>query len=360
MSDDKHQSQKTELPTQKRLDDAHRKGDSARAQEMRHAAMFGGASLVAAILLGLGASALMPMMQLLLGDAQDFDLSPGGAHRLTTGLFGSLAVILAPIFGALVVAAILGGLLSGRPTLAWKRVKPDWSKLSPAKGLKRLFGMQGLVEFLKTAAKFVIVTIAAIVAVWPEAGRLEASLAGDAGELTGLVTGLTVRMLLTITALVIVMAAADFAWQRHAFTKKMMMTRQEVKDEQKDTEGSPEVRARLRAQRMEKASQRMMAAIPDAAVVIMNPTHFAVALAYEHGDVSIPVCSAKGTDELALRIRASAEEHGVPVVENPPLARALHAGIDIGEPIPERHYQAVATVISYVLNLAKKSPLSPQ
>ncbi len=354
MAEEKDQSQKTELPTQKRLDDAHKKGDSARAQEMRHAAMFGGASLVAAVLLGLGASYMMPMMELLLGDAQSFDLSPGGAHRLTTGLFGSLAIILAPVFAALMVAAVLGGLMSGRPTLAWKRIKPDVSKLSPMKGLKRLFGMQGLVEFLKTAAKFVIVTIAAIVAVWPEAGRLEASLAGDAAELTGLVMGLTVRMLLTITVLVIVMAAADFAWQRHAFTKKMMMTRQEVKDEQKDTEGSPEIRARLRAMRMEKAAQRMMAAVPNAAVVIMNPTHFAVALAYEHGEASVPICSAKGTDDIALRIRALAEESGVPVIENPPLARALHASIDIGEPVPESHYQAVATVISYVLGLAKK------
>ncbi|MEM8826262.1 MAG: EscU/YscU/HrcU family type III secretion system export apparatus switch protein, partial [Pseudomonadota bacterium] len=253
----------------------------------------------------------------------------------------------------LTIAAILGGVASGRPTLAWSRVKPDWSKLSPLKGMKRLFGANGLVEFLKVLAKFAIVAVAAVVAVWPEAGRLEAAVGGDAGDMTRLLMALTVRMLLTITALVMLMAIADVLWQRHAFTKKMMMTRQEVKDEQKDTEGAPEIRARLAMLRRERASHRMMAAVPDAAVVIMNPTHFAVALAYEHGEAAVPVCTAKGMDAVALRIRALAEDHDVPVMENPPLARALHASVEVGEPIPADHYKAVADVISFVLKLGK-------
>ena len=355
MAEEKDQAQKTELPTQKRLDDARKKGEVARAPEVKHAAMFAGACVTVSVLLTLAAGNLAPAMRRLLGEAHGFDLSGGGALELMRALTGDLALGLAPAFAALTLAAMVGGLASGRPALAWKRVKPELSKISPLKGVKRLFGPQGLAEFIKTNLKFLIVAAAAVVAVWPSLPRLEHIAGGTAEEIAALTLSLTVRMLLAVTALVIVMALADFAWQRRSFTKRMMMTRQEVKDEQKDTEGSPETRARLQRLRQEKASRRMMAEVPGAAVVIMNPVHFAVALSYRHGETAVPACVAKGTDAVALRIRAVAEEAGVPVVENPPLARALHAGVEIGDPIPADHYQAVANVISFVLGLNDKA-----
>lgn len=350
----KDQSQKTELPTQKRLQEARKKGEVARYQEVRHAAMFGGAAISAALLVGFTAAAMGPLVERLWGAAHDIDLSPTGAEVLTRAVLIETGLALAPIMGALMGAAILGGALSGRPTLSWNRVKPKWSKLSPLAGLKRQFGPQGLAEFVKTIAKFVIVAAAGVFAVWPEAGRLEGVVGGGAEEMSGLVGALAIRMLLIITSLVIAMAILDILWQRHRFQRRMMMTRQELKDEQKDTEGSPETRARLRNIRLDRASQRMIAAVPDAAVVIMNPTHFAVALSYEHGEDAVPACCAKGTDEVALRIRAVAEEHEVPVVENPPLARTLHAAVDIGDPVPTEHYKAVAEIISYVLRLGER------
>jgi flagellar biosynthesis protein FlhB len=347
------QGQKTELPTQKRLDDARAKGNVARFQETKHAAMFAGAAIAMASTLGLMAADALPMLTVLLGDAQAFELSPGGAHEMASGVMGTLAKLLLPTLALLMAAAVVGGLASGRPTLAWERLKPKWSKLSPIAGLKRLLGMQGFVEFLKTIAKFAIVCGAAAWVVWPETERLEALIDGDAAMLATHSGAIIFELLVAVTAVVIALAVLDVLYSRFAFEKQMMMSRQEVREEHRQTEGSPEVRARIRELRQAKARQRMMAAVPTASVVIMNPTHFAVALKYEHGADAVPKCVAKGVDAVALRIRDVARESGVAVVENPPLARALHASVEVDEPVPFEHYAAVAEVIGYVMRLGK-------
>jgi flagellar biosynthetic protein FlhB len=242
------------------------------------------------------------------------------------------------------------------PTIAWERLRPKWSKLSPMAGMKRLFGMQGIVEFVKTIAKFAIVAAAGVYVVWPEANRLEILMSGDVDMMVKLIGFLVFRLLLTVTVIVMLLALVDILYQRAAYDKKMRMSRQEVKEEHRQTEGSPEIRARIRQLRMAKANQRMMAAVPTATVVLMNPTHYAVALRYEHGVDAVPKCVAKGVDAVALRIRDVAKANGVAVVENPPLARTLFATVDIDEPVPFEHYAAVAEVIGYVMRLKSNVP----
>jgi flagellar biosynthetic protein FlhB len=173
--------------------------------------------------------------------------------------------------------------------------------------------------------------------------------------MTSMVTGLAFQLVKTIGILVIALAAADFAYQRYAFIQRMKMSRQEIKDEHKDADGDPKIKARIRGIQMRRARQRMMAAVPEASVVITNPTHYAIALKYEHGQMMAPVVVAKGVDLVALKIREIAAQAGVPIVESPPLARALFASAEVERPIPIEHYAAVAEIISYVLRLARRA-----
>lgn len=357
MADETDDEQKTEEPSQKRLDDARKKGDVPRSQEAKHVAMFGGALAVTMLLTGLLATTMLPMATRLWGDAQDFTLDTGGAHRLATDLVFRVGLILAPSLALLFVAALVGGIGQGRPTISWDKVAPKWSKLSPMGGFKRLFGMSTFVEFGKTLAKFAIVSVVAVTVVWPYSRRLEDVLFADPNMLTALIGGLIVKLLLAVTIIVAILAGADYLYQRFAFMKRMRMSRQDLKDEYKQSEGDPHVKGRIRQIRIERSRRRMMAAVPAADVVLMNPTHYAVALKYEHGQMAAPRVVAKGVDALALRIRGLATEHGVPVVENPPLARALYAACDIDEEVPAEHYAAVAEVIGYVMRL--RSRLGP-
>ena len=176
----------------------------------------------------------------------------------------------------------------------------------------------------------------------------------DLSALLTIVRDIAVQLMIASLVAYALIAAADFMFQRQSFMKRNRMSRRELKDEMKQTEGDPMIRAKLRQIRQERARRRMMNAVPDATVIITNPTHFAVALKYEQGETAAPVCVAKGVDAVALRIRALAEEHSVPIVEDPPLARALHASVDIDETIPQEHYTAVAKVIGYVLSISRK------
>ncbi len=353
MADDRDQSQQTEQPTERKLEEARKRGEVARAGEMRHAAMFGGALVVTALMAGSFGGALLPILTRLLGEAESFNVGGSGdAHGFASGLMLRLGFVLAPVMAVLMVAALTGGLASGRPTMSWDRVAPNWSKLSPGAGFKRLFGAQGLIEFLKTIAKFAIVATVGVSIVLPNAVRMEAAMTSGAGGLLLMIGTMTVKLLLAITALVMVLAATDAVWQHFSFLRRMRMSRQEIKDELKQSEGSPEIKAKLRANRIALSRRRMMAAVPEATVVIMNPTHFAVALKYEHGVMAAPKCVAKGVDAVALRIRDMAREHGVAVLENPPLARALYASVEIDGHVPPEHYAAVAEVIGYVMRLS--------
>ncbi|MFZ5746615.1 MAG: flagellar biosynthesis protein FlhB [Pseudomonadota bacterium] len=353
MADGPDKDQKTEAPTDKRLEDARKKGDVPTAPEVRHAVMF-----VAMLLLigGIGSYTVQGVLRICVriwGSADDFRLEPQGAQNFALGVGSTLAMTLLPILGALFLFAILGGLAQGRPSLAWTRLKPKFSKLNPVSGLTRMFGKQGLVEFLKTLAKLALVGGVALSIAWPHAAGIDRLVGADPTQIGVESQGIIMAILRPVAMLTGALALFDIFWQRYNYLQKMKMSLQEIKDEHKESEGDPKIKAKIRAIQMQRARNRMMQSVPEAAVVITNPTHFAVALKYDHGAMNAPIVVAKGMDAVALKIRAIATENNIPIVENKPLARALHANVQIGHPIPTEHYAAVAEIISYVLRIAK-------
>ncbi|MGU3315128.1 flagellar biosynthesis protein FlhB [Sphingomonas sp. M6A6_1c] len=346
--------QKTEQPTDKRLRDAAKKGEVANAPEVRHAVMFVGAMIVTG---GLGSwtlARLGTMCVKLWGRADDYALTSDDARDIVTAILLEFLRAVWPLFATLFALAMLPLFLQSRPSLVWSRVGLKWSKLSPAAGLGRMFGKPALVEFTKTLAKFVVIIFISVTLLKPHLVALD-QLIGASPQAIGTAAGtLAFDLVRTVGLAVIVLAAADFMYQRQAFMSRMRMSRQEVQDEHRQSDGDPKIKARIRAIRMARSRKRMMAAVPTASVVVTNPTHYAVALKYDHGAMAAPVVVAKGMDTMALRIREIATGAHVPIVESPPLARALYASADLDRPIPVEHYAAVAEVITYVMRLAQR------
>jgi flagellar biosynthetic protein FlhB len=251
----------------------------------------------------------------------------------------------------MVTAALAGHVLQSRPTFSAAKLVPDFSKLSLVAGFGRLFGLEGWLNLLKGLIKIVIVGLAVWTQLWPERGMLESIMSQTPAGVVGDMSHLLFKVLIAALASLFVIAALDYLLQYNRFMARNRMSKQEVKEEYRQNEGDPAIKAKVRQIRIERAKKRMMASVPTATVVIANPTHFAVALKYESGKTEAPVCVAKGVDALALRIRSVAEENDVPVVENPPLARALHASVEVDDAIPPEHYKAVAQVIGYVMRL---------
>ena len=343
----------TEAATQKKLDDARKSGQVASSPETKHGAMFA-ASLFGLGLLGTAGMSLKAMLASMLERSYAVRMDPQNASHVMGGIFGTVGVILLPVMGLFFGAAIMGGVLQGRPTISWSRVAPKFSKLNPMSNVKRIFGP---IEFAKTLAKFSVVLIAAVLVLWPSLHALEAAIFVTPAELVLLAHALLWDLLLTITIIVLGIALFDNVYQRLAFAKRMRMTKQQVKEEYKETEGDPHIKAKVRQIQRERSRTRMMAAVPDADVIITNPTHYAVALAYEHGKSNAPRVVAKGVDELAARIRDVAVANGVPLYAKPALARALYASVKLDQEVPEEHFIAVAEIISYVMKLkADKKP----
>jgi len=221
-------------------------------------------------------------------------------------------------------------------------------------GLGRLFGPRALVEFGKNLAKCLLVIIVAVVVVWPKAVAVDQLIGADPGDI-GRTAGAIVDSLVWAAALLVgALALFDFLYQRRAFLKRMRMSLQEIKDEHKQSEGDPKIKAKIRQIGLQRSRKRMMAAVPTASVIITNPTHYAVALKYDHGQMAAPTVVAKGVDAIALKIREAATAANIPIVESPPLARALYATVELDHPIPTEHYAAVAEIIGYVMRLAKR------
>ena len=355
MSEDRDDSQRTEEPTQKRLDDALKKGDVVKSMEVATFVMMAGGTLALALFAQNAARQFAGNFTIFLQNPAQMTLDSGTmVTMMRKSVFGLFAII-GPASALMLVAALAGHLLQHRPFFSTDKIKPDLSKLSPMKGFKRLFGLDAIVNLVKGVAKVVLVAIASFVAVWPERGRLASAMDMNPAAMASLALALIGKMLIAALIVLAAIAALDYFYQRHRFMARHRMTRQELKDEVKQSEGDPIIKARIRQIRLERSKRRMIAAVPTADVVIVNPTHYAVALKYESGKMAAPVCVAKGLDHLALTIRKVAEEHDVPIVENPPLARALYAVVELDAPIPPEHYKAVAQIIGYVMRLANKN-----
>jgi len=231
---------------------------------------------------------------------------------------------------------------------------PKLERISPAAGAKRLFALRSLVEFAKGVLKIVLVGAAAVVLLWPATPRILGAIGLEAGPLLALLHALALRLLVGIAALAALIAVLDSLYQRFERHKQLRMSRRDLQDEFKQTEGDPLLKARLKSLRMERARRRMMAEVPKATVVVTNPSHVAVALRYD-ATMAAPRLVAKGIGALAERIRAIARDHGVPIVRNPPLARALYGAVELGVEVPAAHCRAIAEVIGYLLRLKRRS-----
>ncbi len=353
MADTEDQDQKTELPTQRKLDKALEQGDVVKSQEIVSFFILGAATLTFMIGSGAIGRDLTAKLRGMLANMHLIAVDAGGLKMLGWHVATAMTVALALPFLFGVMAAVAGNMLQHRPVWSFEALMPKFSRLSPMQGLKRVMGKEALVNFLKGLIKIVVVGAVTGFVLWPYRGFFESMASADVAGMLPQTSRMIMKLMGAVLAIYFLLAAADYLYQRHTWMQRQMMTRQEMKEEFKETEGNPEIKQKLAQIRRQRAQRRMMAAVPKASVVIMNPTHYAVALQYEPG-MDAPVCVAKGLDELALRIKAVAIENDVPVVENPPLARALHASVDIDDAIPEDQYKAVAEVIGFVMRLRRR------
>ena len=344
---------KTEAPTDKKLADAREKGDVPTAAELRHAIMFAAALLVVGSFGATTLQRIAPLFATLWGRADQFSLETGTAHGFATGILGAVGSALLPIMALLLAFAAATALAQGLPTLSSSRLALKWSRLSPVEGFGRVFGMRALVDFAKVLVKLGAVIGVAAIVVMPKAVGLVQLMGNDPGDIGHTAVAIVTVMIKAVLILVAALALFDFVYQRFAYLARMRMSLQEIKDEYRQSEGDPAIKARIRAIGMRRARRRMMAAVPTASVVITNPTHYAIALKYDHGGMAAPIVVAKGMDSVALKIREVARAANVPIVESPALARAIHAAVDIDRPIPTEHYAAVAEIIGYIMRLAR-------
>jgi len=355
MADDRDDSQRTEEPTQRRLEEAQKHGDIVKSQEVQTFVLLAGAALTITALGHTAAESFAGFFRMFLEQPDRIAMDGDSAMTLARAVLWRAAIVVAPALGLLMLCGLAGNLVQNRPSFTTEKIKPDFSKLSLVKGFQRMFGIEGLSNLVKGLLKISIVGAAVWTTLWPERGRLESVLTQSPADVAGDMIVLLLRVMLAALSVLAAMAALDYFLQRYQFLKRNRMSRQEIKDEFRQSEGDPAVKAKIRQIRIERAKRRMMANVPGATVVIANPTHYAVALKYEQGKTPAPICVAKGIDALALKIREVAEEHEIPIVENPPLARALYATVDLDESVPPEHYKAVAQVIGYVLKLTGKA-----
>jgi flagellar biosynthetic protein FlhB len=342
--------ERSEDPTQKRLDEALQRGDVVKSQEVSTWFVIAGATLVLMTFSGAMSAGLMATLRGLLANSYAIPMDGRGLTELMDKLGTEMIAVLAIPFLVLVLAALAGNVVQHRPVWSSEGLKPKLSKVSPLAGFGRLFSKQALANFIKGLLKLALIGTIVTGLLWPERTRLEGLVATDPGVLLPFARSLSLDMLGAVVAALALVAAADYLFQYRQWFERQKMSFQEIKEEFKQSEGDPHVKGKIKQIRLMRNKKRMMAAVPGASVVITNPTHFAVALKYDR-DMAAPVCVAKGVNALALRIREVAGEHGVPIVENPPLARALHKAVEIDREIPQEHYQAVAEVIGYVMRL---------
>jgi flagellar biosynthetic protein FlhB len=347
------QESKTEDPSERKLRDAQEKGNVVKSQEVNTWFILSGSALVFAMMAGPTSQSLVSTLKLLLENADKFEVGSQALQQFWTDLAGSILLVAILPSIVLMVFGIAANLVQHRPLLSLEPIKPKFSKINPLEGAKRLFGTDALVNFAKGLLKLGVVSAVLWFVLAPEVDSLENMINLDPAMIAQDFMDLSLKIFGAVLAVVTIIALADYLYQRNRWWNRLKMTVQETRDEYKQQEGDPKVKGRIRQIRMERSRKRMMAAVPQATVVITNPTHFAVALKYDR-DMAAPKCVAKGADAIAFRIRELAKQNEVPIVENPPLARALYAAMDIDDTIPAEHFKAVAEVIGFVMRLKQK------
>ena len=348
---DDDDSQKTEPPTARRLEEARKRGQVVYSKEVSNFVALFTATLIVAGSGPLIMADLMDVLKTFLSDAHTYHVDGAGLKDLARGLFTRVMGDLAFPFIALMTMGAASAVVQTGPLFTTEPIKPDLGKISIIRGLGRLFSMRSISELVKSVLKLIIVSIAMYMAVRAYFDGVEHFINEELGQAMSDLRTLFIKMMIAALIIQFVIAVADYTYQRFDFMQKVRRSKQELKEEFRQTEGDPHVKARLRQLREQKARQRMMQAVPEADVIITNPTHYAVALKYDTAKMDAPQMVAKGVDAVAQRIRDVAKENDVPLVENPALARALYDSMDIEQTIPQDQYKAVAEVISYVFKL---------
>lgn len=343
--------ERTEEPTQKKLDDAKEKGQIARSKEMGTLGVLLASAVGMLVVGGAMAEALFNIMRRSFSVERTLIFDDTGTLIIWSGIINTLLVPLGTFFAIVVFGAFVGNTIVGGFNFSWQGAAPKPSKMSPLKGFKRMFGTQALIELLKGLGKFAVVSISAFFLLrWQFPTILQFSSGMLDQTLRDAVTLLGFMFLLLVCSMLFIVAI-DVPFQRYNHNKQLRMTKQEVKDERKNAEGSPEVKGKIRQMQLSMAMKRMMQDVPQADVIVTNPTHFAVALIYNPVTKGAPKVVAKGNDEVAAKIREVAMDAEVPIVQSPVLARAIYYSTKIGQEIPEGLFMAVAQVLAFVYQL---------
>lgn len=347
---------RTELPTEKRLREAREKGDVARSRELANVAVLGGGAVALSIFGPSAGRASQGWMKDALTIEPGMLGHPEQLLPRAAEMLAGLLLPFAPMILLALAACFLGPLVMGALRFSGQSLAPDFKRLNPAAGLKRMWGKESLAEVLRSLARVGIVGGVGYVVISGAFNRLLSMPQASLEASIAACVDTAVHSLLATVGAMAVLAALDVPWQKYSHKKKLMMTKQEIRDEHKESDGNPEMKARVRQVAHQMANKRMMDAVPTADVVVTNPTHYAVALKYEAGGMRAPKVVAKGVDEIALLIRDVAGKNKVSIVEAPPLARALYRVAKVDQEIPVKLYAAVAQVLSYVYQLKHWHP----
>ncbi|HEU0063024.1 MAG TPA: EscU/YscU/HrcU family type III secretion system export apparatus switch protein [Hyphomicrobiaceae bacterium] len=349
MAEHHDKDSKTEEATEKKLRDAIERGNTPFSKEAGILASLLGILIISSFLLAAGVGRLNGVLQRLLDDPGGFSLENGAdAVRLLEALGLEMARLLLPAIIVLAAAGVLASFLQNSPRLVFDRIQPQLSRLSLSKGWQRLLGGHAQVEFLKAALKLAAVCLLGAMTISAAKHDVSNAIFLAPAALPGLIHGMAARFVATLAVGAVVLVAADLVWSRLFWQRELRMTRQELKEEMKQVDGDPIVKARLRSLARDRLRKRMIAAVPRASMVIANPTHFAVALRYRREEGGAPLVVAKGQDHIALKIREVAEQHGIPVIEDKALARSLYKAVEVDRMIPPEFYKAVAEIVIYL------------
>jgi flagellar biosynthetic protein FlhB len=305
--------------------------------------------VIQSFLIGQGVQQLVPTLKGFLDDPDGIRLSTAADAQNLLSVVGLEAMrFLLPLVIVLVAFGLAASMLQNAPRLVLERIQPDFSRISPARGWSRLFGAQGLVEFAKSVFKLVSVSLVVGFMLRASEARAFEAMYTDPAALPEMILTIAMRIVAAICITTILLVALDLAWSRFQWRRELRMTRQELKDEHKQAEGDPLVKARLRSLARDRSRRRMIASASKASLVIANPTHFAVALRYHRDENPAPLVLAKGADAIALKIRAVAEQNNIPVIENKALARALYEAVQVDQVIPGEFFRPVAEIIYFL------------
>jgi len=355
---EENKDQKTEEASGKRITDAEDKGNFTHSREMTSSFILMAALLSFYVVGQQGPLKMMATWRALLSESYALQLTTEELYRVFMVVMKSTLLILSPILLTIMVGGIVSNLIqtgglkfSGHPLI------PKFNKLNPLKGFGRIFSKNSLMELFKSLFKITLVSIIAYQTIKGHWDEIPPLMGFDVGQILVFMGNVSLEIIFKVLLFMILLAAVDYFFQRFTYMENLRMSKQEVKEERKETEGNPQIKQRIRAVQMEMARRRMMTAVPEADVVVTNPTHIAVAIKYDAEKFAAPLVVAKGAGAIAQKIRAIAEENNIPIVEDKPLARVLHKTVEVGQLIPASLYKAVAEILAYVYRLKGKASL---